>query len=205
MLPASEAASYAGDVALTIEAARRAAALPRGDRRVDQFTLGLLVGIGSLLEGDTAWGAPLLREAVMLAQTFDDPGRLASPARRLATSATTRPLTTSMHGRSPEPAPPASSSCSRISSSPSPSPRWPPAATPPPRPARRKGCAWPGRRGRRAASAGTSAPWHSSRPCRAARTTAGRTPPRPWSTRFPAACGSRRRARPGHSPCWTSP
>jgi DNA-binding CsgD family transcriptional regulator len=76
LLPANEAASYAGDVALTIEAAHRAAALPRGEQRVDQFTLGLLVGIGSLLEGDTARGAPLLRQAIVLAQTFDDPSRL---------------------------------------------------------------------------------------------------------------------------------
>jgi DNA-binding CsgD family transcriptional regulator len=76
LLPASEAASYAGDVALTVEAARRAAALPRGERRIDQFTLGLLVGIGSILEGDAARGAPLLREAVVLAQAFDDPSRL---------------------------------------------------------------------------------------------------------------------------------
>jgi DNA-binding CsgD family transcriptional regulator len=76
LLPASEAASYAGDVALTIEAARRAAALPPGEQRVDQFTLGLLVGIGSILEGDTARGAPLLRQATLLAQTFDDPSRL---------------------------------------------------------------------------------------------------------------------------------
>ena len=76
LLPASEAASYAGDVALTIEAARRASALPRGEQRIDQFTVGLLVGIGSILEGDTARGAPLLREAVVLAQTFDDPSRL---------------------------------------------------------------------------------------------------------------------------------
>jgi len=76
LLPASEAASYAGDVALTIEAARRAAALPRGERRVDLFTLGLLVGVGSILEGDTARGAPLLREAVTLASAFDDPSRL---------------------------------------------------------------------------------------------------------------------------------
>jgi DNA-binding CsgD family transcriptional regulator len=76
LLPASEAASYAGDIALTIEAARRAAALPRGEQRVDQFTLGLLVGIGSILEGDTARGAPLLREAITLGQTFDDPSRL---------------------------------------------------------------------------------------------------------------------------------
>ena len=76
LLPASEAASYAGDVALTIEAARRASALPRGEQRIDQFTVGLLVGIGSILEGDTARGAPLLREAVGLARTFDDPSRL---------------------------------------------------------------------------------------------------------------------------------
>jgi DNA-binding CsgD family transcriptional regulator len=76
LLPASEAASYAGDVTLTIEAARRAAALPRGQQRIDQFTLDMLVGIGSLLEGDTARGAPLLREATTLAQTFDDPSRL---------------------------------------------------------------------------------------------------------------------------------
>jgi ATP/maltotriose-dependent transcriptional regulator MalT len=65
-----------GDVALTIEAARHASALPRGEQRIDQFTVGLLVGIGSILEGDTARGAPLLREAVVLAQTFDDPSRL---------------------------------------------------------------------------------------------------------------------------------
>jgi ATP/maltotriose-dependent transcriptional regulator MalT len=76
LLPASEAASYAGDVALTIEAARRAAALTDDEQRVDQFTLGLLVGIGSILEGDTARGAPMLREAIVLAQTFDDPSRL---------------------------------------------------------------------------------------------------------------------------------
>jgi DNA-binding CsgD family transcriptional regulator len=76
LLSASEAASYAGDVALTIETARRAAALPRGDRRIDQFTVGLLVGLGSMLEGDNAQGAPLLREAVALAEAFDDPGRL---------------------------------------------------------------------------------------------------------------------------------
>jgi DNA-binding CsgD family transcriptional regulator/tetratricopeptide (TPR) repeat protein len=76
LLPASEAASYAGDVALTVEAARRAAALPHGGRRIDQFTLSLLVGIGSILEGDTARGAAMLREAVVLAHTFDDPSRL---------------------------------------------------------------------------------------------------------------------------------
>jgi len=76
LLPASEAAFYAGDVALTIEAARRAAALPRSEQRIDQFTLGLLVGIGSVLEGDPARGAPLLRQAIVLAQTFDDPSRL---------------------------------------------------------------------------------------------------------------------------------
>ena len=76
LLPASEAATYAGDVALTIEASRRAAALPRSEQRIDQFTMGLLVGIGSILEGDTARGAPLLRDAILLAQTFDDPSRL---------------------------------------------------------------------------------------------------------------------------------
>jgi DNA-binding CsgD family transcriptional regulator len=76
LLPASEAASYAGDVALTVEVARRAAALPVGGQGADRFTQDLLVGIGSLLEGDAARGAPLLREAMALAQAFDDPGRL---------------------------------------------------------------------------------------------------------------------------------
>ena len=137
-LPASEAASYAGDVALTVEAARRAAALPRGEQRIDQFTLGLLMGIGSILEGDTARGA-LLREAVMLAQTFDDPSRLGfagAAARYLGDDTATHDFYARAVARAratgePHPA-------SSISWSPSPSPRWPPAATPPPRRAHRK-------------------------------------------------------------------
>jgi len=76
LLPAREAASYAGDTSMAIAAGKRAAALPRGEGRIDQFTLDLLVGIGSILEGDTARGVPLLREAVALARGFDDPGRL---------------------------------------------------------------------------------------------------------------------------------
>jgi DNA-binding CsgD family transcriptional regulator len=76
LLAAREAASYAGDTSLTIEAGRRAAELPRGRRRVDRFMLDLLVGIGSILEGDTARGAPLLRDALALARAFDDPDLL---------------------------------------------------------------------------------------------------------------------------------
>jgi len=78
LLPAREAASYAGDASLTIEAGRRAAALPRGEERVDRFMLDLLVGIGSILEGNTARGVQLLRGALALAGAFEDPGRLGS-------------------------------------------------------------------------------------------------------------------------------
>jgi DNA-binding CsgD family transcriptional regulator len=76
LLAAREAASYAGDTSLTIQAGKRAADLPRGEQHIDQFMLDLLVGIGAILEGDTAQGAPLLREAVALAEAFDDPSRL---------------------------------------------------------------------------------------------------------------------------------
>jgi DNA-binding NarL/FixJ family response regulator len=80
LLAAREAASYAGDASLTIEAGRRAARLPLGEGHghIDRFTLALLVGIGSIVEGDTATGAPLLREAVALARAFDDASRLGS-------------------------------------------------------------------------------------------------------------------------------
>jgi len=76
LLAAREAASYAGDTSLTIEAGRRAAALPRGEQPIDEFTLDLLVGIGSIMERDAARGVPLLREAMALGRAFDDPVRL---------------------------------------------------------------------------------------------------------------------------------
>jgi DNA-binding CsgD family transcriptional regulator len=75
---AREAASYAGDATLTVETGRRAAVLPPGEDRIDRFTPGLLVGIGSIVDGDAATGAPLLRDALALAGAFDDAGLLGS-------------------------------------------------------------------------------------------------------------------------------
>ena len=73
---AAQAASYAGDAAQIVEFGRRASALP-GDGDPDRrFTVDVIVGIGNLLAGDTARGAPQLREALALAADFQDPRRL---------------------------------------------------------------------------------------------------------------------------------
>jgi DNA-binding CsgD family transcriptional regulator len=73
---AAQAASDAGDAAQIVEFGRRASALPAGDDPDRRFSVDVIVGIGSLLAGDVARGAPLLREAIRLAGAFQDPRRL---------------------------------------------------------------------------------------------------------------------------------
>jgi DNA-binding CsgD family transcriptional regulator len=73
---AAQAASYAGDAAQVVEFGRRASELAGEDDRDQRFTVDVIVGVGSLLAGDTARGVPLLREALELAERFHDPRRL---------------------------------------------------------------------------------------------------------------------------------
>jgi DNA-binding CsgD family transcriptional regulator len=76
LIEAAQAASYAGDAQQIVAFGRRASALA-GDAASDQrFTVDVIVGIGSLLAGDTARAVPLLRQAVALAEPFQDPRRL---------------------------------------------------------------------------------------------------------------------------------
>jgi DNA-binding CsgD family transcriptional regulator len=76
LVEAAQAASYAGDAAQIVEFGRRASALPGHDDPDRHFTVDVIVGIGSLLAGDTARGAARLREALDLAADFQDPRRL---------------------------------------------------------------------------------------------------------------------------------
>ena len=76
LVEAAQAASYAGDAAQIVEFGRRASALSGDDDPDQRFTVDVIVGIGSLLAGDTASGVPLLREALALAERFQDPRRL---------------------------------------------------------------------------------------------------------------------------------
>jgi DNA-binding CsgD family transcriptional regulator len=73
---AAQAASYAGDAAQIVEFGRRAAALPADDDPDRRFTVMVIVGVGNLLAGNPARGAPQLREALGLAAGFQDPRRL---------------------------------------------------------------------------------------------------------------------------------
>ena len=73
---AAQAASYAGDAPQIVEFGRRASALAGKDDPDQRFTADVIVGIGSLLAGDTPRGVPLLREAIALADRFRDPRRL---------------------------------------------------------------------------------------------------------------------------------
>jgi DNA-binding CsgD family transcriptional regulator len=76
LVEAAQAASYAGDAAQIIEFGRRASAFAGADDHYQRFTVDAIVGIGSLLAGDTARGVPLLRNALSLAERFQDPRRL---------------------------------------------------------------------------------------------------------------------------------
>jgi DNA-binding CsgD family transcriptional regulator len=73
---AAQAASYAGDAQQIVEFGRRASSLVRKDDPDQRFTVDAIVGIGSLLTRDKTRGVPLLREALALAERFQDPRRL---------------------------------------------------------------------------------------------------------------------------------
>jgi DNA-binding CsgD family transcriptional regulator len=75
LVEASEIASYAGDVTPTAELGRRAAAVPVTDK-AGEFLSDLLQGMGLVAEGDAPAGEPLLRRAIALAGTMEDPRRL---------------------------------------------------------------------------------------------------------------------------------
>jgi DNA-binding CsgD family transcriptional regulator len=76
LVEAAQAASYAGDASQIIEFGRRASALAGEASSDERFTVDVIVGIGSLLIGDTARAVPLLRRALTLAERFQDPRRL---------------------------------------------------------------------------------------------------------------------------------
>jgi DNA-binding CsgD family transcriptional regulator len=76
LVEAAQAASYAGDAQQIVEFGRRASALLRDDDPDQRFTVDVIVGSGSMLAGEPAHGARLLREALRLAAGFQDPRRL---------------------------------------------------------------------------------------------------------------------------------
>ena len=76
LIEAAQAASYAGDAAQIVEFGRRASALAGDDGPDQRFTVDAIVGVGSLLIGDAARAVPLLRQALALAEGFQDPRRL---------------------------------------------------------------------------------------------------------------------------------
>jgi DNA-binding CsgD family transcriptional regulator/tetratricopeptide (TPR) repeat protein len=70
-------ASVSGDAEAQIETSRIAAELdPDPDNDEERFLIALMAGFGQVMEGDTAGGAPLLEEALGLAESFDDPVQL---------------------------------------------------------------------------------------------------------------------------------
>ena len=74
LLQAREAAGWAGDTPRTIETGHRAAGLPKSDDPASRFLADLLVGVGSLYEGKTAIGLPLVLDVVARIDDFDEPG-----------------------------------------------------------------------------------------------------------------------------------
>ena len=76
LIEAAQAASYAGDVAQIVEFGRRASSLADDGGPDQRFTVDAIVGVGSLLIGDAARAVPLLRQALALAEGFQDPRRL---------------------------------------------------------------------------------------------------------------------------------
>jgi DNA-binding CsgD family transcriptional regulator/tetratricopeptide (TPR) repeat protein len=77
LLEAREAAGWAGDTPRTVEADRRAAALTPGDDCESRFLADLLVGVGSVYEGEASAGTELLHRALKQADGFDEPTWLA--------------------------------------------------------------------------------------------------------------------------------
>jgi ATP/maltotriose-dependent transcriptional regulator MalT len=76
LVEAGQSASYAGDIAQIVELGRRAESLVRRGDLDETFTVDVLVGIGLMLSGETDRAAPLLHEAISLAERFEDPRRL---------------------------------------------------------------------------------------------------------------------------------
>jgi DNA-binding NarL/FixJ family response regulator len=77
LLAAREAAGWAGDTPRTVESGRRAAELPRSDDAEYAFLADLLVGVGSLYEGDAAMGTPMVQAVVAQAESISEPSWLA--------------------------------------------------------------------------------------------------------------------------------
>jgi ATP/maltotriose-dependent transcriptional regulator MalT len=76
LVEAGQSASYAGDIAQIVEMGRRAESLVKQGTPNETFTVDVLVGIGLVLSGETDRAAPLLHEAISLAERFEDPRRL---------------------------------------------------------------------------------------------------------------------------------
>lgn len=77
LFDAANAGVDSGNYAVVVEAARRAAALPRADDGELRFLADLLVGVGSLIEGRTAREVPLVLEVIERADRFHEPRWLA--------------------------------------------------------------------------------------------------------------------------------
>jgi DNA-binding NarL/FixJ family response regulator len=74
LLEAREAAGWAGHTPYTVECDRRAAQLPRSDDPAAQFLADLLTGIGTVYEGNTLVGTPLVRDVIARVDMIDEPG-----------------------------------------------------------------------------------------------------------------------------------
>jgi DNA-binding CsgD family transcriptional regulator len=73
LVDASEAAAYAGEFARVGEASALAAELTETGRHEQTFLRNFIVGIGKFVGGDSAGGAPLLRDAIAQAYAFSEP------------------------------------------------------------------------------------------------------------------------------------
>jgi DNA-binding CsgD family transcriptional regulator len=76
LVEAGQSASYTGDIAQIIEMGKLAQSLVDHGDPDETFTVDVLVGIGLMLSGETDRAAPLLQEAISLADRFEDPRRL---------------------------------------------------------------------------------------------------------------------------------
>ena len=189
LVEAAEIASYAGDVTPTAELGRRAAAPPVVDK-AGEFLSDLLQGMGQVAEGDGEHGGPLLRRAIALAGTLQDPRRLmwagiaafflgeTEAGNALYVRAVARARQEGAVGLLPqalEYLAPVELSAGRYDAATA-------SATP-------RGCAWPGTPATTPAPAGTWARWPTWPPSEATRTPAGPWRPRRWSGPPPAAWG----------------
>jgi DNA-binding NarL/FixJ family response regulator len=73
LFDAANAAATAGDYARVAEAGQRAAALPPTGDEVDEVLVGLLIGIGSLQQGESAHELSRVLDAIAHGDEFDDP------------------------------------------------------------------------------------------------------------------------------------